>query len=315
MQPLALGPERTGIIDLAAQLANVLDHQIHAVGIALAELAAAGVVGPLGAETGDAAADVVAALALGAEPEVFQREHAGEGKGIVGAGDIDVLRPEAGVAPEDLARVAAGPRGDGAELIGHIGPRRTAPADHPEDTGGRMPVVVGAIGAGDDEGGGVVGFHAAIEQMHRLHDEAAVEDVVDEEAPAVDRLGIVGGVLGLEDFDRGDLLRGGAEVMHMAHEGRAKALSGAEPAVGGGVQGVAADSAARAAGAAHAHAGEAMHGAEDDHRSAEAGLDHPDGDADEGLGAGAAAKDIHEEIEADAEIAGDLREKVESPRE
>src|SRR5712692_10005813 len=52
---LAVRADRTGIIDVVAQLPGVLDDHVHAVGIALAEMAAAGVVGPLAAELDHAA--------------------------------------------------------------------------------------------------------------------------------------------------------------------------------------------------------------------------------------------------------------------
>src|SRR5712692_1820028 len=51
----AVRADRTGIIDIVAQLPGVLDDHIHAVGIALAQMAAAGVVGPLAAELDHAA--------------------------------------------------------------------------------------------------------------------------------------------------------------------------------------------------------------------------------------------------------------------
>ena len=99
---LAVGPDGAGVVDVVAQLAHVLDHHVHAVRVALAEMAAAGVVGPPAAELDGAVADVLAALALLAEAVVLELQHGGEGEGVVGAGDVDVLRPDAGVRPQDL---------------------------------------------------------------------------------------------------------------------------------------------------------------------------------------------------------------------
>ncbi len=47
---LAVGADRAGIVDVVAQLPHVLDHHVHAVGVALAQMAARGVVRPLAAE-------------------------------------------------------------------------------------------------------------------------------------------------------------------------------------------------------------------------------------------------------------------------
>src|SRR6266508_4975496 len=64
----ALGAPGAVVVHGAAELADVFDHHGHAVGVALAQVAARGVVGALAAELDDAAGDVLAALALLAEP-------------------------------------------------------------------------------------------------------------------------------------------------------------------------------------------------------------------------------------------------------
>src|SRR5215813_5132843 len=61
---LAVGPDRTGIVHVAAQLAHVLDDHVHAVGVALAEVAPRGVVRTPAAELDDATRDVLTALTL-----------------------------------------------------------------------------------------------------------------------------------------------------------------------------------------------------------------------------------------------------------
>src|SRR3954469_11032545 len=50
MLALAVGADRTAVVDIMAQLAHVLDHHVHAVRVTLAQVPAAGVVGPLAAE-------------------------------------------------------------------------------------------------------------------------------------------------------------------------------------------------------------------------------------------------------------------------
>ena len=148
---LAVRPDRTGIVDVVAQLAHVLDHHVHAVRVALAQMAAAGVVRPLAAQPDGAVADVVAALALLAEAVILELQHGGEGEGVVGAGDVDILRPDAGVRPQDVLGVVAGDRRDRAVLVVHVDARLAAAADHAADQRRLVPAVAGALGRGDDD--------------------------------------------------------------------------------------------------------------------------------------------------------------------
>src|SRR5262245_47421735 len=67
---LAVGTNGTRVVDVVAQLAHVLDHHVHAVRVALAQMPAAGVVGPLAAEADGAVRHVMAAFALLAEAVV-----------------------------------------------------------------------------------------------------------------------------------------------------------------------------------------------------------------------------------------------------
>src|SRR6516225_10662321 len=86
----AVGANRAAVVDIVAQLADVFDHHVHAVGVALAQVPAAGIVGPLAAEADGAVADVVPPLALIAEAVIFELQHGGEGEGVVRAGNVDV---------------------------------------------------------------------------------------------------------------------------------------------------------------------------------------------------------------------------------
>src|SRR3989442_10671577 len=63
----AFGPAGAIVVDGPAELPHVLDHHRHPVGVALAQVAAGRVVGPLAPQLDDAARDVGAALALLAE--------------------------------------------------------------------------------------------------------------------------------------------------------------------------------------------------------------------------------------------------------
>ncbi len=216
--------------------------------------------------------------------------------------------PTPGIGPQDLAPVVARNPRDRPVLVVHVGARLAHAPGYAADQHQRMAPVPRTVGAGDDDGRGVVGLDAAVEQMQRLADDAAVDHVLHRHALLVIGLGVVGGMPAVGHAYGRHLLRRRAVVVHVAHEAGAEQLPRALPAVGAVVQHVARDRGRRArAGAADAHLGKAVHGAEDDDSLAHAGLDHADGDADQGLGGGAAAEHVHMEIEADAEIAGDER--------
>jgi len=142
-----------------------------------------------------------------------------------------------------------------------------------------------ARGCGHDDGIGVVCLHAAVEQMQWLADHAAVDDILHREALLVVGFGIVRGVMAVDNADMSDLLGGGAEVVHVAHEGRRERLSRALPAIGAAVQRVARDGSCGAdAGATNPHLRESVHRTENHHGVAHAGLDDADRDADQRFG-------------------------------
>src|SRR5215203_5592144 len=79
---LAVWPHGTGIVGVMAKLAHVLDHHVQPVRITLAEMTAAGVVGPPAAEPDRAVADILPAVALLAEAVALELQHGGEGEGV-----------------------------------------------------------------------------------------------------------------------------------------------------------------------------------------------------------------------------------------
>src|ERR1043166_1409753 len=83
--PPAVGPDRTTIIRIMAELTHVLDHHGDAVSIALGVMATRRVIRAFPAEHDGAVGDVVAALAFLAEAVILQLQHGGEGKGVIGA--------------------------------------------------------------------------------------------------------------------------------------------------------------------------------------------------------------------------------------
>src|SRR3546814_20573562 len=73
----AVGTDGTVVVHVAAELADVLDHHVHAVGVTLAQMAAAGVVRPPAAEPHGAVRHVLPALALLAEAVILELAHGG----------------------------------------------------------------------------------------------------------------------------------------------------------------------------------------------------------------------------------------------
>ena len=218
--------------------------------------------------------------------------------------------PTPGIGPQDFLGVMAGDGRDRAVLVMHVHARLVAAPDDAADQDERMPAVLGAIGRGHDDRGRVVGLDAAIQQMQRLADEAAVDHVLDRKALLVIGLRVVRGVAAVKHLHMRDLLGRGAVIVHVAHEGRRKALPGALPAIGAAVHHVAGDRRRRARpGAADPHLRKPVHRAEDRDGLAHARFDDPDRDADQGLGRRAAADHVHVEIEADAQVAGDERRR------
>ncbi len=130
-------------------------------------------------------------------------------------------------------------RRDRAVLVMHVEARLVAPADDAADQHQRMLAVLRPIGRGDDDAGGVIGLDAAIEEVQRLADKAAVDHVFDRKALLVIGLGIVRGMARMEHLHMRDLLRRRAVIVHVPHKGGGKALPGALPAIGAVVQHVA----------------------------------------------------------------------------
>src|SRR2546422_9885580 len=164
----ALGGARTVVVHRAAELAHVLDHHGHAVRVALAEVAARGVVGALAAELDDPARHVRSTLALLAEPVLFQLQHGREGERVVRAGDVDVLGRDPGLREDDVLGVVAGHARDGAVRPVEVQARLRHAAGDAHDVDGSMLQIAGALGRRHDDACRVVRLEAAVEEMERL---------------------------------------------------------------------------------------------------------------------------------------------------
>src|SRR6266481_9985837 len=237
-------------------------------------MAAAGVVGSPATELDGTAADIFAALALFAEAIILELQHGGEGEGVVGAGDVDVLRPDPSIRPQDLPGIIAGDGRDRPVLVVHVEPRLVAAADNPADQYQRMLAVAGALRRGHDDCGRIVGLDAAIQEVQRLADKAAAQHILDRKTLPVIGLGVVGGVVAVCHLDHRDLLGLGAVIVHVTHKGRREALPGTLPAVSAVVQHVAANRGGGAcAGAADADLRIAVHRPKDRYDLAATRLD------------------------------------------
>src|SRR5579883_1128532 len=173
-------------------------------------MAARRVVRPLATKPGNATRDVFAAFSLLAETIVLQLQHRGEGEAIIGAGGIDILRPDACIRPKDFLGIITGDPSDWPALIVHVGARLATATYHRSYKCGSVTQIACPLGAGDDDARGVVSLHAAIEKMQWLADHPAVDDVINRVAPLVESLRIVRSVFGMHDFDHRHLLGLGA---------------------------------------------------------------------------------------------------------
>ncbi len=170
--------------------------------------------------------------------------------------------------------------------------------------------MAGPVRRGHDEARGVVGLHAAVEQVaRRLHDPPRVQHVLHGHPPLVEGFGVVGGVPAVDDLDPGQLLVGRAVLVHVTGEGELEHLGRAEVAVEGRLEARPGDGSgrrpSRRGGSSHASFRVAVHRSVNGHRVAHARLDGAARQADERLGARAPARAVHVEVQADPEILGE----------
>src|SRR3989304_299407 len=88
-----------------------------------------------------------------------------------------------------------------------------------EDPDGLLPAVASTSGAGHDHGAAGVGDQAAVVDVEGVSHPAGGEDVVDGERVAHERPGVEPGPLAGGDGDLGELLVGGAVLVHVSHAG------------------------------------------------------------------------------------------------
>src|SRR5690349_15501488 len=80
--PSAIRPDRTVVVRIMAELADILDHHRDAMGVALAEMTARRIVRPFAAELDGAVGHIVTTLALPTETVILELQHRGEGERV-----------------------------------------------------------------------------------------------------------------------------------------------------------------------------------------------------------------------------------------
>ena len=130
--------------------------------VALRQVAAAGIDGQAAVEIEGAAGRDGAALALGAKAEILELQQHGNREAIVELRDVDLGRSETGPG---IKAVRHRPGRQGGDVLAHedwkldarlrVG---QAALGHGPDEDGRLAVVLGSLGSGDEHGAGAVGL-------------------------------------------------------------------------------------------------------------------------------------------------------------
>ena len=134
------------VVDGAAKLADVFDDHVHAVSVTLAQMAAAGVVGPSAAQVDYAAGNVVLPFALLAPAVVLELQQHCVGEGVVAAGYVDVVVGHPGQVEYPGADVVARHPADRAVLVVEVAAGLGAAALDTEDVHGLLLQVPGPLG-------------------------------------------------------------------------------------------------------------------------------------------------------------------------
>ena len=213
-------------VDSPADLADAFDDVVHAVDVALREVAAAGVDRDAATEVDLAAGDERSALALGAEPPVLELHEDGDREAVVHLGDVDVLRAEPGSGVERLGHRLRRQLGDAVthqhrELDAGLRVRDAVLGDGPDEHR-FLAQVSGPIGARDDDRARAVGLEAEVVEPQRSGDHPGRQVVVHRQRAVVHLCtGIGVRPLPARQRDLAELLVGRPVLEHVAlrHQG------------------------------------------------------------------------------------------------
>src|SRR5256885_2890876 len=137
-------------------------------------MTAAGIDRKAAIDVDGAARDERAALALGAEAEVFDLDQHGDREAVVELGDVDVVRSEPGPLEEPFGDDPGGQRRDvvaheDGKLDARLRVGDAALGDGPDEYG-RPAAITGPFGAGHDHRTGPVRLQAKVKQAQRAGD-------------------------------------------------------------------------------------------------------------------------------------------------
>ncbi len=149
-----------------------------------------------------------------AEAEIFELHDHGDGEAVVDRGVLDVLVLDAGLIERLLARPAAGRERQVEIAPAHLVLDCFAGADHLDQ---RPLERLGDLGLGHDECAAAVRDDAAVEPVERIGHHRRVDDFLDGHDLRQHRMRIVLRVMRGRDLDPGELLAGGAVLVHVAH--------------------------------------------------------------------------------------------------
>ena len=157
----------------------------------------------------------LAALPLGAEAQVLQRDQHGDGEAVVDGRVLDVrgLDPRLGERRR--------PRPDGARIRDVDAPAHLVldRFPRPEQPHTRPREARGDLGPDHDDGAAPVGDDAAVEAVERVGDHRGVDDVRHRDDVAQQGEGIVLRVVRGRDLDPGELLARRPVLVHVPHRG------------------------------------------------------------------------------------------------
>jgi hypothetical protein len=218
-----LGVLHLALAGFAAQLGDALVDHPHAAGadrVAERFETAARVDRDVTAEGGAPFVNELAALALGAEAEVFDVGELGPGEAVVHLGEVDVLRRDAGHRVCLPGRLLGGAEAEVVE--GRVEVRAPGGDRQSEALHQHRPIgeAVRQVGPADDRGGGAVGGRAAVEETERRGDHRRAQHLVLGDLHAQVRLGVARAVVVVLHRDLGERLAADAEGVHVAVGGQ-----------------------------------------------------------------------------------------------
>ncbi len=147
------------------------------------------------------------------KPEILELHQHGDREAVVDRGILDVPRRHAGLFECGLARPGRAREGE-IDVAAGLSLDRLAGADDADQRPRQAPR---HLRARQHQCAAAVADHAAVEPVQRIGDHGRAQNILDRHQLAQHGVRIVPGVVGGGDLDPGELLAGGAELMHVPH--------------------------------------------------------------------------------------------------